>query len=78
MAAEGRRVRTYTVVGIGSALFMLISKYAFSDVLHQDTVVFDPSRMAAQIVSGLGFIGVGVIFVKRGAVRELTTAGASG
>lgn len=67
-------LRTYTVVGIGSALFMLVSKYGFTDVLARGTAVLDPSRMAAQIVSGLGFIGAGVIFVNRGSVKGLTTA----
>ncbi len=67
-------VRTYTVVGFASALFMLVSKYGFTDVLHEGSVVLDPSRVAAQIVSGLGFIGGGIIFVRRGSVRGLTTA----
>ncbi|MFJ8478392.1 MgtC/SapB family protein [Kitasatospora sp. NPDC094011] len=67
-------LRTYTVVGLGAALFTLISKYGFSDVLRTGQVELDPSRMAAQIVSGLGFIGAGVIFVHRGSVRGLTTA----
>lgn len=65
--------RTYTLVGVGSALFLLISKYGFSDVLR-DGVVLDPSRVAAQIVTGLGFIGGGLIFVRNDAVRGLTTA----
>ncbi|WP_369216623.1 MgtC/SapB family protein, partial [Streptomyces flavofungini] len=67
-------LRTYTIVGVGSALFTLVSKYGFSDVLAAGTVSLDPSRMAAQIVSGLGFIGAGVIFVQRGSVQGLTTA----
>ncbi|MEU7579802.1 MgtC/SapB family protein [Streptomyces sp. NPDC041068] len=67
-------LRTYTTVGVGAALFTLVSKYGFSDVLQSGTVSVDPSRMAAQIVSGLGFIGAGVIFVQRGSVRGLTTA----
>ncbi len=67
-------LRTYTVVGVGAALFTLVSKYGFTDVLHSGTVSLDPSRMAAQIVSGLGFIGAGVIFVQRGSVQGLTTA----
>ena len=66
-------LRTYTLVGLGSALFMLISKYGFFDVLGPD-VILDPSRVAAQIVSGIGFIGAGLIFVRRDAVRGLTTA----
>lgn len=67
-------LRTYTVVGLGAALFTMVSKYGFSDVLRTGQVELDPSRMAAQIVSGLGFIGAGVIFVQRGSVRGLTTA----
>jgi putative Mg2+ transporter-C (MgtC) family protein len=66
-------LRTNTLVGLGSALFMLISKYGFDDVIGPD-VILDPSRVAAQIVSGIGFIGAGVIFVRRDAVRGLTTA----
>jgi len=66
-------VRTYPLVGLGAALFVLISKYGFSDVLGAH-VTLDPSRVAAQIVTGLGFIGGGLIFVRRDAVRGLTTA----
>jgi putative Mg2+ transporter-C (MgtC) family protein len=53
---------------------MLISKYGFFDVLEPRTVVLDPSRVAAQIVTGIGFIGAGLIFVRRDSVRGLTTA----
>jgi len=67
-------LRTYTLVGVGSAAFMLISKYGFFDVLVPNEVVLDPSRVAAQIVSGIGFIGAGLIFVRRDSVRGLTTA----
>jgi putative Mg2+ transporter-C (MgtC) family protein len=67
-------LRTYTLVGVGSALFMLISKYGFFDVLKPGEVILDPSRVAAQIVSGIGFIGAGLIFVRRDSVRGLTTA----
>src|SRR6201996_6100258 len=66
-------LRTHTLVGFGAALFVLVSKYGFSDVLGAK-VVLDPSRVAAQIVSGLGFIGGGLIFVRRDVVRGLTTA----
>jgi putative Mg2+ transporter-C (MgtC) family protein len=69
-------LRTYTLVGVGSALFMLISKYGFTDVLQPRLVVLDPSRVAAQIVTGVGFLGAGVIFVRRDSVRGLTTAAA--
>lgn len=66
-------LRTHTLVGVGAALFVIISKHGFNDVLGPD-VVLDPSRVAAQIVSGIGFIGGGLIFVRGDAVRGLTTA----
>ncbi len=74
LAQKSAGLRTYTLVGLGSALFMLISKYGFADVLDDPNVVLDPSRVAAQIVSGIGFIGAGLIFVRRDSVRGLTTA----
>ena len=61
---------------MGAALFMLISKYGFTDVLEPRLVVLDPSRVAAQIVTGVGFLGAGLIFVRRDSVRGLTTAAA--
>jgi putative Mg2+ transporter-C (MgtC) family protein len=69
-------LRTHTLVGVGAAAFMLVSKYGFSDVLEPGRIVVDPSRVAAQIVSGIGFIGAGLIFVRQDAVRGLTTAAA--
>jgi putative Mg2+ transporter-C (MgtC) family protein len=69
-------LRTHTLVGVGAALFMLISKYGFTDVLQPGRVIVDPSRVAAQIVTGIGFLGAGIIFVRRDAVRGLTTAAA--
>lgn len=69
-------LRTNTLVGLGSALFMLVSKYGFTDVLSRSQVVVDPSRIAAQIVSGIGFIGGGIIFKQQSDVRGLTTAAA--
>jgi putative Mg2+ transporter-C (MgtC) family protein len=66
-------LRTYTLVGVGAAAFVIISKYGFSDVLGPN-VILDPSRVSAAIVSGIGFIGGGLIFVRRDAVRGLTTA----
>ena len=68
-------LRTHSLVGVGSAAFMLVSTYGFGDVLGQH-VTLDPSRVAAQIVSGIGFIGGGIIFVRRDVVRGLTTAAA--
>lgn len=67
-------LRTHTLVGLGAALFTLFSKYGFTDVLSPGHVVLDPSRVAAQIVTGIGFIGGGLIFVRRDVVRGLTTA----
>jgi putative Mg2+ transporter-C (MgtC) family protein len=67
-------LRTSTVVGTTAALFLLISKYGFTDVLSPDRIVLDPSRVAAQIVTGIGFIGAGLIFVKGDRVTGLTTA----
>ena len=69
-------LRTHTLVGLGAALFMLISKYGFNDVVVKGLIIADPSRMAAQIVSGVGFLGAGRIFVRRDSVRGLTTAAA--
>ncbi|WP_029138399.1 MgtC/SapB family protein [Nakamurella lactea] len=66
-------LRTHTLVGVGAALIMVVSKYGFFDVIGKD-ITLDPSRVAAQIVSGIGFIGGGLIFVRRDLVRGLTTA----
>jgi putative Mg2+ transporter-C (MgtC) family protein len=67
-------LRTHTLVGVGAALFVIISKYGFNDVLSEGRVVLDPSRVAAGVVSGIGFIGGGLIFVRGDIVRGLTTA----
>jgi putative Mg2+ transporter-C (MgtC) family protein len=69
-------LRTQTIVGTASALILLVSKYGFSDVLSVQTVVLDPSRVAAQVVSGIGFLGAGIIITRRGAVHGLTTGAA--
>ncbi len=69
-------LRTHALVGLGSALIMMVSKYGFFDVLAVEHVVLDPARVAAQIVSGIGFIGGGLIFVRKDMVRGLTTAAA--
>jgi putative Mg2+ transporter-C (MgtC) family protein len=66
-------LRTHTLVGVGAALFVIVSKYGFTDVPGSHVNV-DPSRVAAQVVSGIGFIGGGLIFVRGDAVRGLTTA----
>lgn len=67
-------IRTYSLVCIGSALFMVISAYGFQGMEHLNTIRMDPGRIAAQIVTGIGFLGAGVIWKDRGNVRGLTTA----
>ncbi len=62
-------MRTHAIVCLGAALIMIVSKYGFSDIPD-----FDASRIAAQIVSGVGFLGAGIIFVKNNMVSGLTTA----
>ena len=74
MRQKSAGLRTYTLVGFSSALIILVSKYGFTDVLDSGRIVLDPSRIAAQVVSGIGFIGGGVIFVRKDIVRGLTTA----
>jgi len=72
--AKSAGLRTHTLVGVAAALIMLVSKYGFGDVIVPYQIVLDPSRIAAQIVSGIGFIGGGLIFIQRDVVRGLTTA----
>lgn len=68
-------LRTHAVVAVASALVMIVSAYGFADVLVAgQPVVLDPSRIAAQVVSGIGFLGAGVIIFRKNAVRGLTTA----
>ena len=66
--------RTHFLVAVGSALLMIVSQYGFEDVLERDLVRLDPSRIAAQVVSGIGFIGAGTIILQKQIVRGLTTA----
>jgi putative Mg2+ transporter-C (MgtC) family protein len=74
---QGKRagLRTQAIVGTSAAVILIISKYGFSDVINAGTIVLDPSRIAAQIVSGIGFLGAGLI-TRRGPVHGLTTAAA--
>ncbi len=68
-------LRTHTMVALGSCLVMVVSAFGFSDVLGTPNVVLDPSRVAAQVISGIGFIGAGtILFLKQGIIRGLTTA----
>jgi putative Mg2+ transporter-C (MgtC) family protein len=67
--------RTHFLVALGSALFMILSEYGFNTVLSQlNHASFDPSRIASQVVTGIGFIGAGTIIFQKHVVRGLTTA----
>lgn len=67
-------IRTYSLVCIGSTLFMVVSTYGLQNVPYITGFRMDPGRIAAQIVTGIGFLGAGVIWKERGTVRGLTTA----
>ncbi len=69
LRAKEAGVRTHFLVGLGSALFMVISQFGFADVER-----FDAARVAAQVVSGMGFLGAGLIIFHKNSVRGLTTA----
>ena len=66
--------RTHFLVALGSALFMIISAYGFEGALVSDMHRLDVSRIAAHVVTGIGFIGAGTIIFQKNAVRGLTTA----
>ncbi len=70
----GAGLRTHMLVSVGSALLMLVSSYGFSQTLKSSLIVLDPSRVAAQVVSGIGFLGAGTILLRKEIVRGLTTA----
>ena len=69
-------LRTHLLVGVGSALFTIVSAYGWGDFVfnRENGVVFDPTRIAAQIVTGIGFLGAGAIIRQGLSVRGLTTA----
>jgi putative Mg2+ transporter-C (MgtC) family protein len=67
-------MRTHALVSLGSALFMVVSILGFSDILDERHVILDPSRVAAQVASGIGFIGAGTIILRKEVVKGLTTA----
>lgn len=75
--AKEAGMRTHCIVACASAMMMIISKYAFSDVITaylNSDVRLDPSRMAQGIVTGVGFLGAGIIYVQRSTIKGLTTA----
>src|SRR5262249_50232663 len=67
-------LRTHMLVCVGAALLMIVSAFGFMDVLSYERVGLDPSRVAAQVVSGIGFLGAGTIVLRRKIVHGLTTA----
>ena len=69
---KGAGLRTHIIVCCGAALMMIVSKYGFADLLGGKAA--DPARVAAQVVSGISFLGAGVIFKNHGMVKGLTTA----
>ncbi|HTH45014.1 MAG TPA: MgtC/SapB family protein [Oxalicibacterium sp.] len=68
-------LRTHMVVCVGAALMMIVSAFGFADILGTPNVALDPSRVAAQVVSGIGFLGAGtILFLRQEVIRGLTTA----
>lgn len=67
-------LKTHFLVGIGSAIIMIVSKYGFYDVLGKSGISLDPSRIAAQVVSGISFLGAGTIILEKHYIKGLTTA----
>lgn len=77
--AKEAGVRTHCIVACASALMMIISKYGFYDIIQTASLNgidarLDPSRLAQGIVTGVGFLGAGMIYIQRGSIRGLTTA----
>jgi len=67
-------LRTHMLVCLGASLFMIVSSFGFMDVLAHPQVSLDPSRVASQVVSGIGFLGAGTIILRRNVIHGLTTA----
>ncbi len=76
---KGAGIRTHSIVAVASCLMMIISQYGFEDFFNTFTnsnvdIKLDPSRIAAQIVTGIGFLGTGMIFIQKNNITGLTTA----
>lgn len=67
-------IRTHFIVALTSALIIIISKYGFYDIVGTPGIGLDPARVAAQVVSGVGFLGAGLIFIRNQSISGLTTA----
>lgn len=71
---RGAGLRTHAVTAVGSCLFMLVSSFGFADIQHEPNVSLDPSRVASQVASGIGFLGAGTIIMRKEVIHGLTTA----
>ncbi len=71
-------VRTHLIVALSSTMMMLVSKYGFFDVVTMQGISLDASRIAANIITGVSFLGAGVIFVRNRSISGLTAAAESG
>ena len=67
-------LRTHMLVCVGACLFMIVSAFGFTDIINSYHIILDPSRIAAQVVSGIGFLGAGAILLRGDVVKGLTTA----
>ncbi len=67
-------IRTHMIVALGAALAMIVSKYGFFDLLEFEGLRADASRIASNVITGVGFLGAGVIFVRDVSIKGLTTA----
>ena len=71
---KGAGTRTHLIVSFASCMMMLVSKYGFFDMMEYDAVKLDPSRIAAGLVTAIGFLGAGTIFARKRGVTGLSTA----
>ena len=67
-------LRTHIIVAVGSALLMIVSKYGFMDVLEIPGMRVDAARIASNVITGISFLGAGVIFIREASIKGLTTA----
>ncbi|MDD9272270.1 MgtC/SapB family protein [Paenibacillus sp. GCM10023248] len=74
VSSHAAGLRTHILVCVGSALVMLLSMYGFSAFVNEVNVRIDPSRLAAQVISGIGFLGAGTIIFNGRSITGLTTA----
>lgn len=74
MHAKEAGVKTHLLVALGSCLFMILSIYGFEGFYQKEHTSFDPSRIASQVVTGIGFLGAGTIIFRKNIIRGLTTA----